>query len=126
MGTPTNPTLNGASMHVPKLASAAALAGLLVAFPPSDADAQVTFFSRSGRDSHFAAGVHGYGKYPDSAPRRDAGSVRSRHVRIEDRSGPVWRESSYLEYRPATAVPHGDHYDLVPGRYRYRSYGYWD
>lgn len=113
-------------MDVPKLASAAVLAGGLFALAPNDADAQVTFFSRSGRDSHFAAGVHGYGKYPDSSPGRNVDSVRHGQVRYDDHPGPVWREKSYFEYQPATVVPHGSHYDVVPGRYRYRSYGYWD
>ena len=93
---------------------------------PQDADAQVTFFSRSGQDSHFAAGVHGYGKQPDSAARQDTDFVHPRRAGASGSRGPVWREASYYEYRPAKAVRHGDHYDVVPGGYHYHRFGYWD
>jgi hypothetical protein len=100
------------------------LAGGALSVAPETANAGVWFFSRSGQDSYFAAGVHGYDK-PDPAPARSLGtSIRRIGIRYSgDR--PVWRETSVLEYEPAAMIPHGDHYDVVPGRYEYRSSGYW-
>src|SRR5687768_8275697 len=110
-----------------KTVSTAILVILLLPFTASTADAQVTFLSRSGQDSYFAAGTHGY--RPDFTPRRlirDPDRAYDRSVYIVDEDDPVWRETRYYEYRPTRVIQHGAHDHVIPGRYHYHSSGQWD
>lgn len=110
----------------PAFVSAITLAAVLPTLTPQAADAGVWFFSRSGQDSHFAAGVHGYDKPDANHSRVRTGSISQVRYIGYDGDRPVWRERAQLDYYPTTVTRHGDHLDVAPGRYRYESTGYWD
>ncbi len=40
--------------------------------------------------------------------------------------GPVWHDTSHLDYHPPVAVPHGNHYHVQPGHYHQHQTGHWD
>lgn len=104
-------------------ACAAALAGGLL--PVTGAVAGVWFFSRSGKDSYFAAGVHGYNEPAAERPVRSAGDQLVRN-RYEVERRPVWHETSRLDYAPGAVIRRGDHVLLTPDRYHFESDGYGD
>lgn len=108
----------------PALASSALLAGGLAAATPADVEAGVWFFSKSGQDSYFAAGTHGYNEPSDEDAQAATSRVSLRTVPVYRR--PAWHERRAYDYYPPVAVPHGNHYDVVPGWYDYSRYGYWD
>lgn len=62
----------------------------------------------------------------------DIGNPHGRHGYHRYRSwhrGPVhydWHDTSHWDYHPPSLVPHGNHYDFVPGHYDYHRTGHWD
>ena len=124
-------------------ASAALLAGGLVAATPDTADAQIRVQIGSGGyggygNSGFGYGSgyrNNYGGYGSSYGRSGYGNYNSGYgysgVRSSGYRG--YSNNSYggyggghYDYHPTTVVPHGNHYDVVPGHYHYHqgSHGY--
>ena len=112
-------------MNLLKLSSAVALTAALVAPAAPAGAAGVTFLSRSGQQSYFAAGVHGYPSRELPRPRVIRDEV-PRAVILDDDRPRVWRETSRLDYPPPRTIRHGDRLDVLPGHYHYHSTGYWD
>jgi len=104
------------------VATAAVFGGLAAA--TESADAQVWFFSRSGKSSYFAAGVHGYGEKPDSPAPRVAKVEQSEGAVTGHR--PVWRETSVYEAYPPAVVRRFGRDEIIPGGYRYERRGRWE
>ena len=37
-----------------------------------------------------------------------------------------WHDTTHWDYHPGYVVPHGNHYDYVPGHYHLHRDGHWD
>ena len=113
--------------------SAALLAGGLVASVPEPADAQirvqfgnggVTWGSGSGWNSGYYGGRNYYSdrNYYSGTRYSNRGWNDGYYGRSR---GNVWHDTSHYDYHPTTVVPHGDHYDVIPGHYDYHRTGHW-
>lgn len=123
--------------------SAAMLAGGLFAMTPDNADAQIRFqIGGSSNGYRYDSGHrhdghdHGYNRsgyrsnnyYDRSGSRYDGYSGRyGSGYRGYNNSGynNRWHDTSHYDYHPTTVVPHGNHYDVIPGHYRYHQSGHW-
>ncbi|HEX6987798.1 MAG TPA: hypothetical protein VF170_20625 [Planctomycetaceae bacterium] len=128
--------------------SAAFLAGGLLASAPQDADAQVRFYIGGGdgyvRSGHshggdYDSGRRGYrydsgryGHYDHHDGHHDGyrGSRYDGYRGARRFSSPhagyrTWHDTSHYDYHPTTVVPHGNHYDVIPGHYHYHRSGHW-
>ncbi len=38
----------------------------------------------------------------------------------------IWHDTSHYDYHAPSLVPHGNHYDYVPGHYHQHQTGHWD
>jgi hypothetical protein len=54
-----------------------------------------------------------------------AGSVASAHCGYGISYGPVWHDTTHVDYHPGGFVPHYDHFDYVPGHYHIHHTGHW-
>ena len=117
--------------------SAAVLCGGVVASAPDTADAQVRIQFGSGgygwssnrgwNDNYYSGrNYDGNNYYGNSYGNRyyDQGYGDS-WVGRGNRYGRVWHDTSHYDYHQPSLVPHGDHYDYVPGHYHYHRSGHW-
>jgi hypothetical protein len=104
--------------------SAAVLCGGVVATAPDTADAQIRvqfgsggWRSGSGWNDGYYGGRSYYGgnRYYDNHGHNDGWNRR----------GNVWHDTSHYDYHRPSLVPHGNHYDYVPGHYDYHRSGHW-
>jgi hypothetical protein len=46
-------------------------------------------------------------------------------IGYEGYRAPVYHDTSHYDYHPTRVVPHGNHYDVIPGHYHYHRTGHW-
>ncbi|MEX0716938.1 MAG: hypothetical protein WD066_10135 [Planctomycetaceae bacterium] len=97
----------------------AVLVGLF-AFAGSSAEA-------SSRRGHFHQG-HGYGHGHGNSFHGYSGHYQSFYNPSYGNWGysqPYWHDTSHYDYHPTRIVPHGNHYDVIPGHYHLHHSGHW-
>lgn len=131
--------ISGKWMAAPLLA----VASLLMTADAPSASAQGGFLRVGGLS--ISVGQGGYRSFYSHAPsyhshyghsRVDYG--HSRHVghrahlggrspiRHGSRFGHGWyHDTSHYDYHPSQVVPHGNHYDVIPGHYDFHRTGHW-
>ena len=90
-----------------------------------------------------AGGVHvdvgrphgyGYGRYTAGYPSYGYGGYGGGYGRVQRSyygggfggGHSHWHDTSHYDWHGPSLVPHGNHYDYVPGHYDYHHDGHWD
>ena len=94
--------------------------GFVFAADASDANAQFGIYTGRGISIHFG---HGYRSY---RPIYYGGGYRVRYGHgIPHRT---YHSHGHYHYHPTEVIPHGNHFDVIPGHYDYypgRHHGHW-
>lgn len=119
-------------------ASATIAAAGLLASAPDTADAQVRFSIGIGNGGYGYGNYGGYGGYRGYGFNNYGGYGGwgggyggyggygfNNYGGYGGGYGPVWHDTSHYDYYPTTVVPHGNHYDVLPGHYHYHNTGHW-
>lgn len=92
------------------LLGVAVLVGLF-AFAGSSAEAG----SRHGKSHHGHGRSHGGRSFHGSSGHYGGFGHRSFRYGHRGYSSPYWHDTSHYRYYPTRIVPHGNHYDIIPG-----------
>ena len=110
-------------------ASATVAAAGLFASAPDTADAQVRFSIGIGNGGYGNyggfGGYRGYGFNNYGGYRGGYGGYSHYGHGGYGNYGRAWHDTSHYDYHPTTVVPHGNHYDVVPGHYHWHNTGHW-
>lgn len=80
--------------------------------------------SRAVVYSPYSRGVRSYSRYSHFGG--GYGISSRRHVAHFGSHGRVWHDTTHIDRIPARIVPHGNHYDYIPGRNVIHHDGHWD
>lgn len=117
------------------LVSAAALAALFFVTGSADRAEAVGFHVQAGGLHLDIGNPHRYGSrhsYQRSRYAYGGHAVRSQGVRSYHgyrgghRGHRTWHDTTHLDWHPGDYVPHGNHFDYVPGHYDVHHDGHWD